>query len=152
MTKFVSICIFFLLFGCRQHTLLDQTKQFDGHNWNRFDFVEMEFEITNITALYDLQLMLVNHKHYPFDYISLNVTLYFPDETMRSRDIEIRLQDKNLVWLGAVNKEWVTTRYSYIKSLKFAKPGKVRIRIENKMSRLNLEGVRSLGVLVTKAN
>jgi gliding motility-associated lipoprotein GldH len=148
MKKVYSFFALLLLFGCQNNAVFKQTKSFDGQRWNRFDFIETEFEITDINKLYDLQLNLVNRTTYAFDYISLNITLYFPDETMRSRDIEIRLQDKNLNWLGKLKGDLVTTPFSYVKGMKFPAPGKVRLRIENKMSNLNLEGVESLQVKV----
>ncbi|NOU46498.1 MAG: hypothetical protein HOO86_05475 [Bacteroidales bacterium] len=143
-----SFFVLLLLFGCQNNVIFEQTKSFDGQRWNRFDFIETEFEITDIDKLYDLQLNLVNQTTYSFDYISLNVTLYLPGETMRSRDIEIRLQDKNLVWSGEVHDGLVTTHFNYAKGMKFTTAGKVRLRIENKMSKLNLEGVVSLCVAV----
>jgi gliding motility-associated lipoprotein GldH len=149
MTRFLLIFALIFIFGCNNNIVFEQTKQFEGHRWNRFDLVETEFDLNDITKLYDLQLVLVNQTTYLYDYLSLNVTLYFPDETMRSRDVEIRLQDKNLNWLGKVNGEMVTTPFSFIKGITFPEKGKVKIRIENKMSRLSLDGIESLGVLLT---
>jgi gliding motility-associated lipoprotein GldH len=148
MKKVFSLFTLLLFFGCQNSIVFEKTKQFEGHRWNRFVFIETDFEITDIDKLYDLQLNLVNRTTYAYDYISLNITLYLPDETMRSRDIEIRLQDKNLNWLGTVNGDLVTTSFSYIKGMKFQAPGKVRLRIENKMSILNLEEVERLQVKV----
>lgn len=149
MTRVLLLFALLFLFGCQNNSDFEHTKQFEGHQWNRFDLIEAEFDLSDPAKLYDLQLILVNQTSYSYDFISLNVTLYFPDETIRSRDIEIRLQDKNLIWLGEVSDEKVTTSYSFIKGLKLPEKGKIRIRIENKMSKLNLEGVESLGVLLT---
>jgi gliding motility-associated lipoprotein GldH len=149
MTRILLLFASVFLLSCQNNTVFEHTKKFENHRWNRFDLIEAEFDLSDPAKLYDLQLILVNQTSYSYDFISLNVTLYFPDETIRSRDIEIRLQDKNLLWLGKVNDEKVTTPFSFIKGLKLPEKGKIRIRIENKMSKLNLEGVESLGFLLT---
>lgn len=148
MTRVISFFTLLLLFGCTSRPVFELTKQFKDQQWNRFDLIETEFEVTDISQLYDIQLLLVNQTDYTFDYLALNITLYFPDETMRSRDIEIRLQDKNLVWSGKVENGLVTTPFKYIEGMKFPSAGKVRLRIENKMSKLNVEGLRSLTLRV----
>ncbi len=151
---FSKIILFSLLIsflGCQQKPVFEYSKEFKNDQWNRFDFVEATVDIKNTNEMYDLQLILTSNDKYIYDYIALNISLFFSDETVRSRDIEIRLQDKELNWLGSKENGIVTTPFTYIHGLKFPATGKTKIRIENKMSKILLENVSGLKIILTKS-
>ncbi|MFZ4463397.1 MAG: hypothetical protein ACOYN5_06095 [Bacteroidales bacterium] len=143
----------FLIFlsSCGSKQLYDYTETFEKDQWNRFAIIEKEFEIQDITSLYDLKFEISTPTTYPYDYLAMNITVYLPDETMRSREVEIRLQDKSLHWLGKEKTGVVVSPFTYMKGFKLNTPGKVRLRIENKMSKLYLENIRSIRLMVEKA-
>lgn len=150
--RFLPFVFLLFLASCGSKQVYDYTDLFEKDQWNRFAIIEKEFEILDITSLYDLKFEISTPTTYPYDYLAMNITVYFPDETMRSREVEIRLQDKSLHWLGEENNGVVVSPFTYMKGFKLNSPGKVRLRIENKMSKLYLENIRSIRLLVEKAN
>lgn len=148
---FTFVHLLFLA-SCGSKQLYDYTEIFEKDQWNRFALIEKEFEIQDIKSLYDMKFEINTPVTYPYDYLAMNITVYFPDETMRSREVEIRLQDKSLHWLGEEKNGFVVSPFTYMKAFKLNTPGKVKLRIENKMSKLYLENIRSIRILVEKAD
>ncbi len=145
-----TILIIFLA-SCGKRNVADKLILFPENQWNRFDFAEAEVVITDTECEYELSLEIVNTKAYAYDFLPLNITLIYPDETIRSLDTEIRLQDKSLRWLGTEKDGLIYTSFSPMKMIRFNTTGNITIRIENKLSKYTLENIHSLRIRVDKS-
>ncbi|MDP3444148.1 MAG: hypothetical protein Q8T08_14930, partial [Ignavibacteria bacterium] len=142
--------VFILLTSCSNPTLLDEGVQFDNLIWNRLKIIEMEAAVVDVNVTYDLKFRFVHTESYPTDHIATNITLYFPDGGMRSRDYTFRLQDKDLKWTGTLKNNLYTQEFPVITGLTFPEAGKVKLRLENKMTKFNMPGIAEVGVVLTR--
>ena len=146
---------FFLLFvfflACTQPVIFENTRFFEHLIWNRFDFVEYDFEINNTNELVDLKVSFMHTASFATDYIVMNISLYDPDGGFRSRDYEFRLQDENMQWLGKEANNIYSLDFDVLKNQQFSQPGTYHIRIENKMTKFNLTNVVGIGFLVQQS-
>jgi gliding motility-associated lipoprotein GldH len=148
--KIVWFFSLLLLASCSQSVVFEQDKVFDDLIWNRFDLVEMEIDITDENAVYDLRIKFMHTESYPLDQIAMNLTLYFPNGGMRSRDYDFRLQNEKLEWSGTSKGHLVSHEFPVILGMRFPEKGITRVRIENKLTKFNNPGIAAVGLIVEK--
>ncbi|MCK9448669.1 MAG: gliding motility lipoprotein GldH [Bacteroidales bacterium] len=142
---------FFFLISCSSPTIIDETEYFDNLVWNRFHFVEYEFDIEDVGYVYDVSVHFLHSPAYATDHISLNISLYFPGGGFRSRDYEFDLQDQEMQWLAELKDNYYKHSFLVYQNLNLSDAGTYRIRIENKMTKFNLTDVAGVGFKVIKA-
>lgn len=141
-----------ILNGCQQSPVFEQKKDFENQIWNRFDILEMEFSIADAGPRYDLLLEIVHTEAYLTDYLDVNITVYFPGGGMRSRDYTFKLQDTDLKWIGQPIKTGRRLELPVNLGMQFQQEGVYKVRIENKMSKFNLQEIVSVGLIVQKSD
>ncbi len=147
----VAALLVFITSSCQQKPVFEQRKVFDNQIWNRFDILEMDLEISDAAPRYDLLLEIVHTDRYFTDYLDVNITIYFPSGGMRSRDYTFKLKDTNLQWIGEEDQNGIRLEVPINAGMQFQQEGKYKVRIENKMSKFNLQEVESIGLVVKKS-
>ncbi|MBU1010376.1 MAG: gliding motility lipoprotein GldH [Bacteroidetes bacterium] len=144
--------LFFLLvlISCTGDKAFRISHTLNNANWNRFDFIEFNVPIEQAASENNLDVLFVHSADYPNAYIDMNITLYMPDGTMRSRDYMFDLKDKQGNWLSNQDGDRYTIELPVIHGIRFTEAGNCRIRIENKLTRLDTPGVREVGIVMTK--
>jgi len=140
-----------LLASCSQSLVFEEEKVFEDLIWNRFDLIEMDIPVEDENAIYDLKVRFVHTDVFPLDQIAMNITLYFPNGGMRSRDYDFRLQNEELQWTGKHKGRFYTHEFPVIVGMRFPEKGITRLRIENKLTKFNNPGIYSVGFTVEKA-
>lgn len=140
-----------MLSSCSSGVVHKETAYFTDLIWNRFNNIEQSFQIEDTEGLYDLYIHFEHNENYPTDHIAMNITLYYPNEGMRSRDYEFKLQDSNLKWLGKVKDKGFVLEFPVMTGVKFAEAGTNKVRIESKMTKFNLPGVIAVGFKVIQS-
>lgn len=126
-------------------------KKFDNSSWNRFDILEFEFPVQKKDAL-DFYLVLQHHADFHSATIDINITIYTPDGEMRSRDYHFKLKDSNLNWKGDEMNDTLNIQLPIRKELLFNKGGICKVKIENKMSRVETQGISAVGLIVKNSS
>ncbi len=150
-TRLVSFLFVLLLASCSKPVVYEQIEYFDDLVWNRFNFIEQEFEIHNTEQLYDLNVLFLHTEFYETDHIAMNITLYYPGGGFRSKDYEFRLQDEHMQWKVQPENKIYTHPFTVLSGLRFSEAGTHRVRIENKMTKFNLTDVVGLGLVIQKS-
>lgn len=147
----IMLLMALMLGSCSGKTIFKQEVVFDDLIWNRFNIIEMDIPIENADALYDIRVQFTHTEVYPSDHIAMNITFYFPDGSMRSRDYEFRLQDESMQWIGRKTGDFYHNTFAVNLGMRFPEMGLTRVRIENKMTKFNMAGIASVGLLVEKS-
>jgi gliding motility-associated lipoprotein GldH len=150
MLRPFALLLLLFFVSCSQRPLFEKDVVFDDLIWNRFNIIEMDVDVVDVDQLYDVYVQFVHTDVYPTDYISMNITFYFPNGGMRSRDYEFSLQDAQLQWIGKKTEHYYTNYFPVILGLRFPESGTTRVRIENKMTKFNIAGIASVGLFVGK--
>ncbi len=140
--------IFSLLLGaCGNHVVFRQHKTFENVSWNRFDI--LLFEVPVMAGDYlDFHLALRHHTHFPYDYLDANITFYSPGGEMRSGEYHFKLKDNNGQWKADGMGELWDIELPIRDSLYFNKDGICKVRIENKMTKIETPGIMEVGLIV----
>ncbi|MBK9291710.1 MAG: hypothetical protein IPM52_08810 [Bacteroidetes bacterium] len=147
----IGFLLLLLLGACTGRIVFDQDVRFDDLIWNRFNIIELDLPVEDAENLYDVKVRFVHNDIYPSDHIAMNITFYFPNGGMRSRDYEFRLQDADLQWLGQKQGEFFYNEFPVNLGMRFPEAGVTRVRIENKMTKFNMAGIASVGLVVERS-
>ena len=96
--------------------------------------------------------LLRHHSYFPYDFMDVNITFYLPGGEMRSGDYHYKLKDKEGKWLSDGMGELWDIELPVRKNLKIIEAGICKVRIENKMTKMETPGIVELGLLVKKAD
>lgn len=140
------------LASCSHKPVFEQEVVFDDLIWNRFNIIEMDVPLDDADKQYDVFVRFVHTDVYPSDHIAMNITFYFPGGGMRSRDYEFRLQNEKMEWTGNKSGDFYENILPVNLAMRFPEAGITRVRIENKMTKFNMAGIASVGLLIEASN
>ncbi len=145
------IIITLLLISCNSRTVFREYNKFDDISWNRMDFLNFEVPVQENESL-DFYLAIRHHTDFPYGFIDVNITFFTPDGEMRSRDYHFNLKNDELKWKGDGMGELWDIKLPIRKNMIFNKSGKCKIRIENKMNKMETPGIIEVGLTVKRAD
>lgn len=137
-----------LFSSCEHAEIISESKVFDSQIWRRFDILKFDFTIENPDVTYDVMLLVEHTDNYYSDHLTTNITFYMPGGSMRSRDYTFKLQNDKLEWLGKIENNTVSHVFPVITEMKFPEAGDYKVRIESKMTKYNLEDMKSVGLSI----
>jgi gliding motility-associated lipoprotein GldH len=140
-----------LMTSCTNKEVFKQYNTFDKVSWNRFDILQFEVPVKAGNYL-DFILALRHHTYYPYDYLDANITFYPPSGGMRSAEYHFELKDKNGDWKADGMGELWDIELPIRDSLYFNKDGICKVRVENKMTRIETPGIMEIGLIVRESN
>ncbi len=151
--KFIGtfILVFLLISSCGNRTVFKEYRAFDDVSWNRFDIQNFEVPVKENDEL-DFYLIIRHHSYFPYDYLDINITFYIPGGEMRSGDYHFDLKDEQGNWLADGMGELWDIEIPIRKKLTMHEEGICKVRIENKMTRLEIPGIIEIGLIVKKAS
>ena len=140
------LLITLLIVGCAQATGLKSTYSFPEEQWKRFENPELNFNIKSPGIFYDMLLEIEYDVNNPPDEFPITVIMYTPSGEMRARDIRIKPETTGGGELpsGIVS---VVIRREYA----FSEQGSCKFEIENRSSKVTTQGIKSLSILLQKA-
>jgi gliding motility-associated lipoprotein GldH len=144
----ILLLILFSLPSCKPRTIYEKHQDIEGLRWNRFDVRTFEVEIKDISIKYDFFIALRHHTDVPFNYITVNFTIYTPDGETRIMDHKIMLRDRDGKLLGDGMGDLWDIEYPAWKGLKFTEPGICKVEISSTMSNADLPGILQVGLVV----
>jgi gliding motility-associated lipoprotein GldH len=138
--KGLLVYLVFALFSCAQAPVFEGNVQMERNIWNRFNFLMFEVPVTE-NELLDFDLMVGYTEEYPWDELITNITFYPPDGSMLSSDYTFKPDKKALTDVTGKSQE-----FSIRKQMKFGASGICKVRVENKMSKVQTPGISSVGI------
>jgi len=145
------ILLIFLMVSCANKEVFKEYKTFDKVSWNRFDILYFEVPVKAGDYL-DFYLALRHHTFFPYDYINTNITFYSPDGEMRSKEYHFELKDKDGQWKANGMGELWDIEFPIRDSSFFNKDGICKVRVENKMTKIETPGIVEVGLIVRESN
>lgn len=139
-----------MMAGCSSNTVFKQYNKMDRASWNRFDIQEFEVPVKKGDKL-DFYLSLRHHTNFPYNFIDVNVTFFTPGGEMRTLDYHHRLIGPDLKWKGDGMGELWDIDLPVRQDLLFTSNGICKVRIESKMSRVELPGIIEVGLIAKKS-
>ena len=146
---FAALTFILLLTACGNRTIFREYREMENASWNRFDIQVFEVPVHQGDVL-DFYLFLRHHTHYPYDHLDVNVTFYTPGGETRSADYHFELKDENGKWKADGVGELWDIELPVQQNLKFSKDGMCKVRVENKMTKLETPGIIEIGLIVKK--
>lgn len=150
-----SILLYFTLlvfgFSCQKPFEQEKISQFQNQNWNRFDILEYHVEMEQRDHPVDFYVVFEHTADYPNNYIDINFTLYLPEGGMRTRDYMFDLKDTSGEWSGRLKDGVFRSELPVIQGMSVVESGAYKIRIENKLTKLNTPGVTAVGYQILKS-
>lgn len=137
--------------ACDSNVVFKEYNKMDNISWNRFDHQNFELQVTKGEKL-DLYFSLRHHTDLPYKYIDVNVTFYTPDGETRSRDYHFRLIGTDLKWKGEGLGELWDIDLPIRKGMVFNESGICKVRIENKMNKVETPGIIEVGLIAVKSD
>ena len=143
------ILLVIILSSCSNEEVFKQYKTFENASWNRFDILLFEVPVKAGDYL-NFELALRHHTYFPYDYLNTNITFYLPSGEMRTADYHFNLKDKNGKWKADGMGELWDIELPIRDGLLFQKDGICKVRIENKMTKIETPGILEVGLIVSK--
>jgi len=140
-----------LVTSCGNRTVFKEYRTLDNISWNRFDIQNFDVAVDKDDRL-DFYLFIRHHTNFPYDYLDVNVTFYMPGGEMRSGEYHFELKDENNNWKANGMGELWDIELLIRKNLKMNEKGICKVRIENKMTKLQTPGIMEIGLVVKKAS
>ncbi len=141
------IILALVLSSCSNKVVFKEYKNFENVSWNRFDILLFEVPVKAGDYL-DFHLALRHHTNFPYDYIDANITFYSPGGGMRSGEYHFKLKHKNGKWKADGMGEFWDIELPIRDSLYFNKDGLCKVRVENKMTKIETPGIMEAGLIV----
>ena len=145
------IWLLLIISSCGNRTVYKEYREFDNVSWNRFDIQQFEIPVEENEAL-DFYFFVRHHSFFPYDFLDVNITFYLPGGEMRSGDYHFNLKDEEGEWLADGMGELWDIELPIRKNLRMPEAGICKVRIENKMTKLETPGIIEVGLIVKKAS
>ena len=146
----LPIVIVLFLAGCNSNTIYKDYNKFDDISWNRLDILDFELPVVKKEPL-NFYLAFRHHTNYPYSFIDVNITFFTPDGEMRSKDYHYRLKGTDFKWKGDGMGELWDIELPIRKDMLFNESGICRVKIENKMNKMETPGIIEVGLIVRKS-
>lgn len=141
-----------LLNGCMPLNNFEQQVEIPGHRWASDFAPEIQFNITDTTARYNVSVILRHTHAYAYRNIWLNIATLQPgDSSFRKERFELLLQQPDGTWIGSGFQDVWEIRHPLFTDLRFQKAGVYTIRLQQIMRDNPLEHVMNAGIRVEKA-
>jgi gliding motility-associated lipoprotein GldH len=147
-----GLLIGFMFLGCNENELVNERHSMGEMGWLQKNQLEIPFEITDTTTIYDLQVAIRQTNTYSF------YNLYFISEILSEAGTSLKKAEAEAIFYDAKSGkpkgsgigDMYSHSYTIFKNVKFPKSGAYRIRLQQNMRVDTLEGILSVGASLVK--
>jgi gliding motility-associated lipoprotein GldH len=121
---------------------------FKNQAWDRFNFLRFEIPITKPTGVYNVDLFLFHNSSFEFDDLDFHMVMTTPSGEERIREYNLKMRRKD----GGFTGNWIKDSCEVTIPLKqelTLTEGTMVIELENVVPRLQVKGLRGLGIRVS---
>jgi gliding motility-associated lipoprotein GldH len=138
----------FLLAGCSREDSIVRIKTFDNSIWERYDYLNFDFPITDESAVCDVVVMLRFTGDFPFEALLINFVMTLPSGEERIKDYRITLKEKDGTLKGEAKSGYHEQFFTIRENMRIVETGNLNIEIENLTPKYFTPGIVELGVLL----
>ena len=146
-----AVLLIFTLAGCQQDNSVSQIRNFTDSTWQRFDFLNFDFQIEETDETYDIMVLLRTTEDFPSQSLIINLVMNLPSGEERIREYKLEVKDDDGEMLGEKKAGYYERFISIRKEMKFSEPGLLKFEIENLMSKYYTPGVAEIGIVLEPA-
>jgi gliding motility-associated lipoprotein GldH len=151
-TLIISLFLAFVCMACGGDELINERHSMGETGWIQKNKVEIPFEITDTSQVYEMQVAIRQTNTYSF------YNLYFISEILNDQGRRLKKAEAEAILYDAKSGkpkgsglgDMYSHSYTIFKNLKFPKSGNYRIRLQQNMRMDTLEGVVSVGASLIK--
>ncbi len=139
------IMMAFLVSGCGKRESRELYHPFPDKTWARFNLLSFEIPVEK-ASIYDITLFARFEPGYQYETLDFNMIMNTPAGEERINEYKMEVKGKSGEFSIECNQDSCQGSVLLKKEISFAKPGLLKIEIENLMPRLNAEGVIGVGI------
>jgi len=153
MKKIIVLSVFLLVAftGCRKDTSISQVHNFTDNTWQRFNFLNFEFQIEEIDKPCDIFVILRYNDDFPSQALLINLVMNLPSGEERIREYKLAVRDDDEKLLGEKKAGYFERIIPIRKKIKFNETGLVKFEIENLMTKYFTPGLTEFGIVLETA-
>ncbi len=150
MKKYLLIfSLFFLvLMGCHQDKSVSKIIGFENNTWQRFNFLNFEFQIEDISKSYDFLVLLRYDEKFTSEALIINFVMTLPSGEERIKEYKLNIRDKTGELLGEKKTGYYERFITIRREMKLDTPGLLEIEIECLMHKYYTPGIVEFGIVV----
>lgn len=141
----------FLITSCGDRALESSRIYPAGNIWTYSDTLDLSFDISDTTDIYDLSLTVEHSEDYPWENLYVKVHNVFPDNDTLSRPVSLELADRRGQWQGDCSGSMCEAVIDLQRSVYFPQTGRYQIWVEQFMRQDSIPGIKSVKISLNKA-
>ena len=146
-TCLVFLClVFFCGSGCRKKESLELYHKFPDKIWARFNILSFEIPVKQVDKPYNIYLFTRFTKEFSHEQLEFNMVMNTAAGEERIYAYAMKVKSASGAFLQAFEGDSCTGTILLKHDLKLARPGILKIEIENLTPRLTTEGVMGVGI------
>ena len=152
--KAIALYFSFIIIACNPTVgVFEKNITIPNQEWNSQFKPEIQFEVTDTAALYNIYVVLRHTDSYRFNNLWLNIYTQAPGDSSGSKQsLDLRLANDEKGWLGSGMDDIYEQRILVTRQpTPLARAGVYKFKLENIMREDPLTGVMNAGIRVEKA-
>ena len=148
---FTALLVIFMLMSCNRIDLFEKVVFTPAQQWSKSFEPEITFDITDTSSSYQLYFLIRHTDAYPYNNIWIKLHSKIPGEKIEREDrYDIPLATEKR-WLGSGMDDIYDHRVLLYKDpVKFSKPGKYYLRLQQDMRVDPLDYIFNVGIRIEK--
>lgn len=134
----------------KEKVIFEKSFYFQKKSWNRFQKDSIEFNIKDTHSEYDIIAEIEHEKIQDMNVLPISISIYAPDQSFSSFATSIALTNKDGKYIGKDNNSFITVNQNIISKRVFQEAGTYKIVFNQRTSKYNIIGVKSLKLKVVK--
>lgn len=139
-----------LLISCNRKKEIELIHNFPDQTWNRFEKVNLSFQVEDSKLSYAIFLKINHTDKYPYKNLRFNLVIYMPsgEERIVEYDFDMRREDGSFI--STVKNDHLEVIFPLRSELQFTKTGICRFEFEDLIPRLEIPGIITMSVILKK--
>lgn len=147
MRGLLGICILVWM-GCGPSPYFEESIEINPLGWSSDNDIRFNPEITDTSAIYELQLIIDHQTTYRYENIYFSISTHFPDGTKSEEKLSVDLATNKGKWVGNCSGESCKLKVYLLDNFKFPEPGKYGIELSQYTRDEPLEGINELAMVL----
>jgi len=146
----LTLCSLFIVSGCKQKTLFNDTKKMSDEKWSMYDPATFNCTVKDTLEAYDVTFSLRTSTDYQYRNIYLFVLTTFPSGTSQTDTVQYAVTNAKGEWIGKGAGDIRELTMHYKSNVFFPEKGPYQFRIIHGMRDADLKGVYDFGMKIRK--
>jgi len=139
------------LFSCRNNVVYSKYQNFENNEWFAKNKVTFDLEMTDVTTLHDISVMVRHADAYPYSNLYLFLTTKYPDGKITLDTLECILANQKGEWMGNGAGDIFDITIPLKQSTRFPLAGKYSFTFEQAMRTDPLPLIMDFGFEIKKS-